>query len=273
MNAEWDGWRPNQVMSSLNIFVGSLDAAKIEWLLCRTEVESIEVDSIVRASESKSAGADELSDSEKVSGTDDLSDPENQDDTTMDLGGGFSGMTINTGLELKGTIPSHASPINPATWQKDFDRSTARPKTSRKVSCPTPVQRDDYVRTPIKKARMKRGWNALYEQNSEDSDQDDDEANVSIHSGTPQSTINDRSADLSRVESCVSALNNPTSSADFILSVFKRIEVLLAILMGTHQHQFAQEYASNIKSALVAGHITTAVDCYRTGLRQQVSSP
>ena len=274
MSAEWDGWQASQVMTSLNIFVGSLDARMIEWLLNRTEVESIEVDSAIASNNERVASADESSKSDEVPGGDNVSNPENNDDSAKaghDISTQFArGMTINTGLHLKGNVPSAVSPINPATWQSDFDRSTARPKTSRKVSCPTPVQRDDYVRSPIKAARVKRDWATLYEEHDDDGSNEGDEC---APSGPPPPTTDDRSADLSNVESCVSALNNPVSSADFILSAFKRIEVLFAILMGTREHKFPQEFTSNIKAALVAGRITTAVDCYRTALRVQVSSP
>ena len=273
MSAEWDGWKAKQVMTSLNIFVGSLDATMIEWLLCRTEVESIEVDSVVSNTEIV-ASADESSKSDEVCGGDDVSNSKTHDDAMKaanEMSKQFAaGMTINTGLQLKGNAPFVASPINPATWQSDFDRSTARPKTSRKVSCPTPVQRDDYVCSPSKARRVKRNWATLHEEYDDDGSDDGKEY---APSAPPPPTTDDRSADLSRVESCVSALNNPTSSADFILSVFKRVEVLLAILMGTRHRQFSREFTSNIKAALVAGHVTTAVDCYRTALRVQVSNP
>jgi len=270
MDTEWNGWKPDHVMTSLNVFVGSLDASMIEWLLDRTEVESIEVDSVVQSNNgARSSADDQVSpESDEDTGADDQDDQDVQDahGTPKDF---LRGITINTSLQLKGTMPSDVSPINPATWQNEFDRSMTRPKTSRKVSCPTPVQRDDYVRSPMKASRrVKRGWDALHED-----DEDEDDEAKEFASATPPPATDTRSADLSRVESCVSALNNPASSADFILSVFKRVEVLFAILMGTRRHRFSDEFTNNIKSALVAGHVTTAVDRYRTSLRLQASTP
>mmetsp|Transcript_7760 Transcript_7760/g.11309 ORF Transcript_7760/g.11309 Transcript_7760/m.11309 type:complete len:190 (+) Transcript_7760:223-792(+) len=170
--------------------------------------------------------------------------------------------SINAADVILGNSPSkeNVRPIDPATWMQDFDRSTARPSTSRKVSCPTPNQRDDYVaKSPQPQSQYPRTkWDRAHRYSFDDTT-----------SGTESEgdlVAEDLSVDTLRA--IMAVIKNVRNSSDEILKTYTRHQVIVALLMATNMaFQLSPQQRIAIKLSVVMGRIAAAIANFRDATR------
>mgnify|MGYP000070414285 CR=1 FL=1 len=190
--------------------------------------------------------------------------------------------SVNAAEVLLGGSPSKDSlqPVNPETWLQDFDRSTARPSTSRRVSCPTPNQRDDYVQpSPVRDVKQRTTvnrtrWGGRYERHAPALDDDaedkngdpDDEFLNDSFDEAPQLVPEDLS--LETLRTIVASIRNVTNSADEVLKTYTRHQVIVALLMATNMaYQLTPAQRMAVKMSVVVGRISAAITNFREATR------
>ena len=169
--------------------------------------------------------------------------------------------SLNTAEVLLGNSPSKesAQPINPLTWMQDFDRATARPTTSRRVSCPTPNQRDDYVaRSPVGGlAAPQTKWERAQRYYVDDNSEADSDGGV-IPEDLSQDTL----------QAIVAVVKNVRNSSDEILKTYTRHQVIVALLLATNMAvQMTPQQRMGVKLSVVLGRIAAAIANYREATR------
>ena len=167
--------------------------------------------------------------------------------------------SLNTANVVLGNSPSMESvqPINPVTWMQEFDRSTARPSTSRRVSCPTPNQRDDYVaRSSPVAVPSQTKWERAQRYTVDDTSEGDSDAEV-----VPE----DLSVDTLRA--IVAVVKNVRNSSDEILKTYTRHQVIVALLMATNMALLEPQQRIAVKLSVVMGRIAAAVANFRDATR------
>lgn len=191
--------------------------------------------------------------------------------------------TSNTNLAHNEPAATNNNPIDPTTWMSEFDRSTARPSTSRRVSCPTPSQRDDYVERSQprsaqsdKTKRVKR-TRTKWEKRREESTISQQEAELEESSLLSYHTFDSEDEDTEIVQedlsvdtlkAIVATIRNPMNSADEILKTYTRHQVIVALLMATNlAFALTNQQRLTIKMAVVLGRIPAAVANYREANR------
>lgn len=168
--------------------------------------------------------------------------------------------SVNTAEVLLGNSPSkeNLQPINPATWMQDFDRNTARPATSRRVSCPTPNQRDDYVaHSPVAdSANTQTKWGRAQRYYIDDVSEGESEGEI---------VAEDLSVDT--LNAIVAVVTNVRNSSDEILKTYTRHQVLVALLLATNKAELTPPQRLAIKLSVVLGRIPAAIANYREATR------
>ena len=195
-------------------------------------------------------------------------------------------MELNTAEVLLGHAPSEDSlqPINPATWMQDFDRNTARPSTSRRVSCPTPNQRDDYVAqsppssNPNSSSNAggsndnvlaghgfapRKFWDRSHQYVIDENDSEGDEVESASNSA---SAMEDLSPDT--LNAIIAVVRNVMNSSDEILKTYTRHQVIVALLMATNLATgLTDRQRIAIKMPIVMGRIAAAITNFRDATR------